>query len=363
LLWSQRYDRRLDDVFVIQDEIARTIVNTLRAGALGGILPPSGKRHTANVRAYGLYLKGRFDMNLRTQAGVASAIRYFEQAIAEDPKYALAYTGLADSYALQLDYRSIPVHEGLALAEKHARKAIELDEKLAEPRASLAWHHFIYEWDWDEAVHEFQRSIQLDPRYAWAHQLYAFVLTSRTQHSEAIVEGHTAVELDPGSVSARRALAWQYFYARRWDQARFHLDRAISMNPNAEESYRVLGLTLAVEGSHDEAVRVLREAAAMPEAGTYTRATLGYALARAGSGDEARAVLAELNADAKRGYVSPVAFATIGIGLGDLDGALDWAERAFEERRGWLCYLRVNPLLDPLRQSPQFDRLVQRMRL
>lgn len=363
LLWSQRYDRRLDDVFAIQDEIARTIVDTLRAGALGAILPPSVKRHTANVRAYGLYLKGRFDMNLRTQAGVASAIRYFEQAIAEDPAYALAHTGLADSYALQLDYRSIPVHEGLALAEKHARKAIELDAALAEPRASLAWHHFIYEWDWDAARQEFQRSIQLDPRYAWARQLYAFVLTATARHSDAIVEGHTAVELDPGSVSARRALSWQYFYARRWDQARFHLDRAIAMNPNAEETFRVLGLTLAVEGNSDEAVRVLREATSMPEAGTYTRATLGYALARSGCTEEALAVLAGLNVDAERGYVSPVAFATIKIGLGDVDGGLDWAERAFQERRGWLCYLRVNPLMDPLRESPRFEQLMERMRL
>ena len=362
LLWSQRYDRRLDDVFAIQDEIAQTIVNTLRAGALGELLTPSAERHTPNVRAYSLFLRGRFDMNLRTQAGVASAIRFFEQAIEEDPKYALAYTGLADSYALQLDYRSIPVHEGLDLAKKFARKAIELDDKLAEPHASLGWRYFIYDWDWDAATQEFRRSIDLDPRYAWSHQLYGFVLSSQGQHGDAIVEAHTAVELDPGSVSARRALGWQYYYARRWDQARFHLDRAIAMNPNSEETYRVLGHTLAVTGDYAEAERLLSEAALMPEAGTYTRATLGYAQARAGRMEDARRVLRDLMKEAETGYVSPVAFATIHLGLGETEKALDWAEKAYEERRGWLCYLRVNPLVDPLRGHPRFDALIAKMR-
>jgi eukaryotic-like serine/threonine-protein kinase len=363
LLWSQRYDRELADVFAIQDEIAQTIVNTLRSNKLVELPAPSAQRHTSNVKAYGLFLKGRYDMNLRTQQGVASAITYFQQAIAEDPNYALAYTGLADSYSLQLDYRSIPVHEGFDLAKKYAQKAIELDDTLAEPHASLGWRYFIYDWDWNSAEREYRRAIDLDPRYAWAHQLYAFLLASKAQHGEAIVEGHTAVELDPGSMSARRGLAWQYYYSRRWDQARFHLDRALAMNPNAEETYRELGLVLAVEGELKEAERVLREAAAMPEAGTYTRATLGYALARSGQVGAAREILTELLSEKTRAYVSPVAFATILLGLGDVDKALDWTEIAYAERRGWLAYLRVNPLMDPMRSSPRFDALVSKMRL
>jgi len=363
LLWSQRYDRQLDDVFAIQDEISQTIVNTLLAGTLSELVTPAAERHTRNVRAYSLYLKGRFDMNLRTQAGVANAIRYFEQAIAEDPTYALAYTGLADSYALQLDYRSIPVHEGLDLAKKFAEKAIELDPTLAEPHASLAWRHFIYDWDWDAAIRGFRRAIQLDPRYAWAHQLYGFALASRGQHGESLVEGHTAVELDPGSVSARRSLGWSYYYARRWEQSRFHLERAIAMNPNAEETYRVIGHVLAVTGEYVEAERLLREAAAMPEAGTYTRATLAYCLARAGKVHDARAILGELSDEATTGYVSPVAFATVHLGLAEVDRALDWTERAYAERRGWMCYLKVNPIVDPMRGHPRFESLIQRLKL
>jgi serine/threonine-protein kinase len=178
-----------------------------------------------------------------------------------------------------------------------------------------------------------------------------------------LVEGHTAVELDPGSVSARRSLAWAYFYARRYEQARYHLDRAITMNPNAEETFRVLGLTLGLDGAYDEAVRVLEEAQLLPESGTYTQATLGYVLARMGREAESRAILARLETHAQHEYVSPVAFATLLLGLGDVDGAMDWAERARADRRGWLAYLKVNPLLDPMRGHPRFEALVRQMRL
>jgi len=363
LRWSQRYDRRLDDVFALQDEISQTIVSALWSTQFVDLPAPASPRYTPTARAYSLYLKGRYDMNQRTQAGVANAIKYFQDAIREDPKYALAYTGLADSYALQLDYRSIPVHEGLDLAKKYALQAIELDPQLAEPHASLAWRYFIYDWNWEDAIREFRRAIELDPRYGWAHQLYGFVLSAMRQHGEALVESHTAVELDPGSVSARRGLGWNYYYARRWDQARFHLERAIAMNPNAEETYRVLGHVLAVEGQHAEAERVLREASTMPEAGTYTRATLAFALARAGKERDARAILEQLTSESAASYVSPVAFATIHTGLGEIDKALDWAEAAYDERRGWLAYMRVNPLMDPLREHPRFARLLERMKL
>jgi serine/threonine-protein kinase len=180
---------------------------------------------------------------------------------------------------------------------------------------------------------------------------------------EALVEGHTAQELDPSSVSVRRSLAWIYYYARRFEQARYHLTRAIAMNPGAEETYRVLGLTLAIEGELDEAERVLREAVSMHGAGSYTRATLGFALARGGAGKraEAEALLRELERQREIDYVSPVALATLLLGLGQHDRALDWAEKAFEERRGWLAYLGVNPLLDPVREEPRFKALVERM--
>ena len=363
LLWSQRYDRTLEDVFAIQEELARTIVGTLRATSFAVLAEPLRKRYTESVKAYGLYLKGRYAWNKRTQEGVAEAIRYFEQAIAEDLNYAPAYAGLADSYALQLDYRSVPVADGFAHAKASARQALALDDAVAEAHASLGWSLFIYDWDWEGAAREFWRATALDPRYATAHQWYAFLLAAREQLDEALVESHTALELDPASVSIRRSVGWAYYYARRADQARYHLTRAIAMNPTAAETYRVLGLVLAEQGQWEESERILREALALPAAGNYTLATLGYVLGRTGQRAPAEAVLGELEVRGRGTYVSPVAFAILYIGLGRLDQALDWAERAYDERRGWLAYLRVNPVLDPLRAEPRFQALLGKMRL
>jgi serine/threonine-protein kinase len=363
LLWSQRYDRKLDDVFAIQDEIARTIVGTLRATSFADLAEPVPRRYTENVKAYGLYLKGRYAWNKRTYEGASEAIGLFEQAAALDPGYAPAYAGLADSYALQLDYRSVPVAEGFAHAKQYARQALQLDDTLAEAHASLAWSLFIYDWDWAAAEREFRRAIELDLRYPTAHQWFAFLLTSQGKYDEALLEGHAALDLDGASVSIRRGVGWLYYYARRFDLARYHLTRAVEMNPTAAETYRVLGTTLAFQGHADDAERVLRDALALPGAAAYTMATLGWVLARAGRPSEAEALLRDLETRARADYVSPVAFAILHVALGDAAGALDWAERAHAERRGWLVYLAVNPMLDPLRDEPRFQTLVRRMRL
>src|SRR5213594_750244 len=277
VLWSERYDRTLADVFAIQEEIARTIVDTLRATSFADLTAPAARRYTQSIAAYGWYLKGHYAWNKRTQEDITEAIGYFERAIAEDPDYAPAYAGLSDSYALQLDYRSVPVAEGFARAGEYARRALELDETVAEAHASLGWVLFIYDWDWDGAAREFKRAITLDPRYPTAHQWFAFYLAAMGRLDEALVEGHTALELDPASVSIRRSVGWAYFYARRYDQARYHLSRAIAMNPTAVENYRILALALAQQGQWAEAERATREAMALAAAGPHTMATLGYA--------------------------------------------------------------------------------------
>jgi len=363
LLWSQRFDRKLVDVFAIQDDIAGTIVSTLRATSFADLAEHVPRRYTENIQAYGLYLKGRYAWNKRTQEGVAEAIRFFAQAIAEDPDYAPAYAGLADSYALDVDYRSIPVAEAYARAKEYARKALALDESVPSAHASLAWTLFVHDWDWAGAEREFRRAIELSPRYSSAHQWFAFLLSSRGEHDAALLEGLTATELDPGSVSARRGVGWLYYYARRYDQARDHLARAIEMNPMADESHRVLGMTLALQGELGEAERVLREAVTLPGAGAYTEATLAWVLGRAGKHEDATRILSALETQAQHGYVSPVAFAIVHIGLGNLDAALAWAERAYDERRGWLAYFKVNPVVDPLRGTPRFEALVKKLNL
>ncbi len=363
LLWSQRYDRTLHDVFAVQDEIARTIVNTLRATWLADLSEPRSRRYTDNLKAYGLYLRGRHAWNKRTQDSVQEGVGYFEQAIAQDPSYALAYAGLADSHALQVDYRSVPVADGFERAKMHARTALGIDDALAEGHASLGWSLFIYDWDWEGADREFRRAIDLDPGYATAHQWYAFLLAARGRLDEGLVESHTALELDPTSVSVRRSLSHVYYYARRYDQAIRHIERSIAQDPTASESYRLLGLFLALQDRCDEAERVLRDAHELPGAGLYPLATLGYVLGRMGRAAEARTILTQLEDRARRGYVSPVAMAMISLGVRDWNGSMAAMERAFAERRGWMTYLTVNPIFDPLREDPRFQAMVGRMGL
>jgi serine/threonine-protein kinase len=362
-LWSERYDREAADVFAIQDEIARTIVTTLRATLLRDLGDAPPVRYTANPRAYHLYLKGRYWWNRRTQAGIAEGIKYFEQAIAEDPGYALAYTGLADSYALQVDYRGAPVRDGMERAKGLARKSLALDDSLAEAHTSLGWVSFIYDWDWPAARESFARALECNPAYSVARQWHSWYLMAMGRVEESLAEGRRAVELDPASVSIRRSMGWLYYYARQPAAALEHLRRALAMNPTADETHRLLGLAYLQLGKHDEAAAALREAVAASDSPALATADLGVVAAARGRPTEARAVLDGLRAEAREHYVSPVAFAVLYLALGEFDSAFEALERAHRDRRGWLAYLRVEPAVDPVRDDPRFARLLERMQL
>jgi TolB-like protein/Tfp pilus assembly protein PilF len=362
-LWSERYDRELEDVLAIQDEIAGTIVATLRATLLRDLGEAPAVRYTGNLRAYHLYLKGRYWWNRRTQAAIAEGIKYFEQAIAEDADYALAYTGLADSYALQVDYRALPVREGMERAREMARRALALDDSLAEAHTSLGWVSFIYDWNWPAAAAEFGRAIRLNPAYSVARQWHSWFLIAMGQTAAAMAEGRRAIELDPASVSIRRSMGWLHYYARESEAALEHLRRALEMNPTSDENHRLLGLAYLQQGKYDEAGAAFREAVAVSDSPANATADLGLVAALKGRATEARAVLDGLLSEARERYVSPVALVTLHAALGEPDPAFHWLERAYEDRRGWMAYLRVEPALDGLRGDPRFTRLMERMRL
>jgi serine/threonine-protein kinase len=362
-LWSERYDRELEDAFEIQDEIARTIVTTLRSTLLRDLGDAPPVRYTANPTAYHLYLKGRYWWNRRTQAAIAEGIKYFERAIEEDAGYALAYTGLSDSYALQLDYRGAPVREGMERARALARKALELDDTLAEAHTSLAWVTFIHDWDWPVAAAQFRRAIELNPAYSVARQWHSWFLIAMGRTEASLVEGRMAAELDPASVSIRRSMGWLHYYARRPREALEHLRRALAMNPTAEENHRLLGLAYLQLGLNDEAGAAFREAVASSETPALATAGLGMVAAARGRTTEARGILEGLYAAARERYVNPVAFVQLHTALGEAERAFEWLDRAIEDRRGWMAYLKVEPSLDPLRGDPRFSRLMERMRL
>jgi eukaryotic-like serine/threonine-protein kinase len=362
-LWAERYDRELQDVLDIQDEIARTIVTTLRSTLLRDLGDAPPVRYTANLTAYHLYLKGRYWWNRRTQAAIAEGIKYFEQAIQEDAGYALAYTGLADSFALQIDYRGAPVREGMERAREMARNAIELDDTLGEAHTSLAWVTFVYDWDWPAAAARFDRAIELNPSYSVAHQWYSWLLIAMGRTEAALAEGRIAADLDPASVSIRRSMGWLQYYARRPREALEHLRRALAMNPTAEETHRLLGLAYLQLGMYDESAAAFREAVASSESPALATAGLGLVAAAKGRLTDARGILDGLYAESREHYLTPVAFVMLHAGLGEPDAAFEWLDRALDDRRGWLAYLKVEPLLDPLRSDVRFTRLVERMRL
>jgi serine/threonine-protein kinase len=330
---------------------------------LADLRDPTPQRYTKNLVAYGLYLKGRFCWNKRSREGVAEAIAYFEQAIAADPGYALAYAGLSDAYALQVDYRGIPVAQGFERARSYALQALELDETLAEAHTSLGWLLFIHDWDWASGIRTFRRAIELNPAYATAHQWYSFGLVAMGRIGEALAEGQVALDLDSASVSIRRSMGFLFYYARRYPEAVEQLQRAIAMNPTSQETYRLLGLVYTQMREYEAAERALREAVAIPEETAYAAAALGYLLARRGDRAEASEILHNLLARGRTTYVSPIAIEMLHLGLGNFEEAFAWLERAYQERRGWLAYMKVDPMVDPLRSDMRLQRWLERMRL
>ncbi len=363
MLWSERWDRDDHDIFAMQDDLARAIVARLRAHLLGPIGEPAPRRSPASLKAYNLYLRGRYAWNRRTPEGLRDATRLFEQAIAEDPGYALAYTGLADAYALEVDYRAIPVTEGMRRARAEAERALALDDSLAEAHTSLAWVTFIHDWDWDRAGREFRRAIELNPQYATARQWHSWYLAAMGRVPESVLEGQRAVEIDPASVSIRRTLGWLHCIARRPDLGREVLERALVMNPEAPETLSTLGIAEEQAGRYEEAARVLREALLYSPEDSHVMVTQARVAMKAGRPDEARAIAASIMELGQRRYVSPSDLAKLHIALGDPDQAFTALERAHVERRGWLVYLRSDPLFDPIRDDPRFRRLLTAMRL
>jgi serine/threonine-protein kinase len=363
VIWTDHHAHPVDDVARIASDLAARIVTELRLGFLAGRRAAVGPRYTESPVAHQLYLTGRFAWNLRTPEGIAQAIDYFEQAIAADPGYAPAYSGLSDAHSMHIDYRAAPVGHGMEQARINAERALALDDELAEAHTSLGWVSFIHDWDWERARREFERAITLNPRYATARQWYAWSLVSRRRLDEAIAEARIARELEPNSVSIRRSLGWVYYYARRNDASVAELEQAVLMNPTSDETQYILGLALTEAGRYDEAERILAEAHAGSRAYFHPLASLGRIAAVRGRRAEAEAVLQTLHGAAGTRYVSPVDFVRIYLALGDRDQAFAWIERAHAERRGWLAYLAVDPILDPVRDDPRLDRWLARMNL
>jgi serine/threonine-protein kinase len=360
-VWGKQYERKLTEIFALQDEMARDLSQSLRLRLSGEEEQRLVKRYTDNVEAYQLYLKGRYYWNKRTPDGFKKGLELFQQAIDTDPAYALAYAGLADSYAMLGDYSVLAPREAFPRAEAAATTALKLDDNLAEGHTSLAFVKMAYEWDWAMADREFRRAIELNPNYATAHQWYASYLVMMGRFDDSIREIKRAQELDPLSRIINANLGLHYYYARKFDESIAQLKKTISLDDSFFVAHQYLGRTYIQKGMNKEAVSELERARELSGNAPEVVASLGHAYAVAGRTGDAQKVLSDLDEIARDRYVLPYFRAAVYTGLGDKDQAFAWLERAFEERHPGLVLVNIDPRFDSLRSDPRFADLIRRL--
>jgi TolB-like protein/tetratricopeptide (TPR) repeat protein len=361
-LWAETFDRKLTDIFAVESEIAKTITDTLQAKLSGSEQHAIAARPTENTEAHQLYLKGRFFWNKRTANDLKKSIEYFEQAIAVDPNYALAYAGIADAYVWLPGYTAGAPRDCYPKAKAAATKALQLDDTLAEAHTTLALAIWLYDFDASQAIREFQRAIELNQNYAIAHQQYGNnTLSAVGRFDDAIGEGKRAVELDPLSLVINTDMGSDYYYARRYDEAIAQLHKTLEMDPGFYIAHLVLGQVLDAKGDRDAAIVECQKARALND-DPSVHGVLARVHGLSGNKMEAEKILDHLKKLSKERYVSAYSFALVYLGLGDKEEALRWLEQSYQDRAGSdIGFIRVDPLLDPLRGDPRFEALAEKV--
>jgi eukaryotic-like serine/threonine-protein kinase len=362
-IWGQQYSRKAADIFTLQGDLAKDITSMLRMRLTGEDEKRMAKSYTANPEAYQDYLKGRYWFNKRTPASLNKSIEYFEQAIQKDPAYALAYSGLADSYSGLVANGVVPPKDAYPKAREAALRALEIDDTLPEAHVSVGQVNEQV-WAWADAEKQFQRAIALNPANANAHFSYAVVLRRMGRLEESIVEHKQALELDPLSVPNSGWLGVTFYQARRYDEATEQLRKTLEMEPNYVQGHYYLGMTFLQQSKFKEATAEFEKARAIAPMFVYPISALGYAYAIAGRRMEARQMLDELTELSKQEYVLPASKAIIYAGLGEKDNAFKWLEKGYDERSlGGGETIKVDPIWDSLRSDPRFADLLRRMNL
>jgi TolB-like protein/Flp pilus assembly protein TadD len=364
-LWGEQYNRKPSDILAVQEEIAREISEQLRLRLTGEERRRLTKRYTENDEAYREYLKGRYFWNKRSAEGVRKAIEYFQQAIEKDPTYALAYVGLADSYASLAYYLTnpLPPREVMPKAKAAAMKSLEIDETLAEGHASLGAIKMYYDWDWPGAESELQHALQLNPSYALAHYWYGVYLTAMERFEEGFAELKLAQELDPLSPIINTGVGTSLYYQRRYDESIEEYRNVLETDPNFAPAHLHLGLAYVQEGMLREAIVEFERAVALSAGNSLMMASLAHAYAASGKRSKARTLLDALTDEANRNHVSSLDVALVYAAMGVKDQAFAWLEKAYAEKSGWLILIRVEPRLEPLRSDSRFADLLCRIGL
>jgi eukaryotic-like serine/threonine-protein kinase len=359
-IWGEQYDRKLDDLLSVQSDITGEISEKLRLRLTGEEKTRLAKRQTQDSEGYQLYLRGRYQWNKRTLDGMQQAIDLFQQAIAKDSRYALAYAGLADSYILLADYNVLPAREVMPRARDAATQALQIDDSLAEAHTSLGWVKLAHDWAWPDAEREFKRALQLNPNYALAHQMYGEYLTVTGKPDEAASEMQRALEIEPVSLPMNRAVGSAAYYAGRYDQSIEQARKTLLLDPGFIGAHTLLGRAYQQKQAYAEALAEFQNALRLSEGNSNELAALAQAYAVAGQPAQARKTLDELKARSTQTYVQPIWIAAILTALGEKDEAFQWLQKGYADRSSWVVYLKVDPLFTKLRSDPRFTDLAQR---
>src|SRR5437879_1081959 len=357
-LWSEDYDGDVRDIFTFQSNVAQRVVEALQIKLGVEAARALAKKATGNPEAHRLYLLGRYEFGKYSEAGWTTSIRYYEQALKLDPNYALAYCGLADTYAY-MGGVVMPSKEAVAKEKEFAQRAIELDPELAEAHLSLACA-LAGAFDWRNAQIEFDRAIELNPNLAWAYEIYAWFLGGLGRLDEAIAKDKKAIELDPLNSFFQSALAYFLYHARRYDDAIVQIKKTLELDPASTLARHLLGCCLLWKGDTAGAIAEFQRSKIMVT-GAWYQGLLGYAYAISGDRPKAEQMLRELEEMAKRQYVSSTAFADIHLGLGEKEKALDWLEKSYQDQESACWYLKVDPIYDSVRNEPRFQALVEKV--
>ena len=362
-LWGEQYDRKMSDILTIQKEIATEISEKLRLRLTGNEQKRLSKGYTENTEAYQLYLKGRYHWNKRTEEALATAADYYKQAIDKDPAYALAYDGLADCFISQAWYSFRPSKDAYPKAKAAAGKALELDESLSEAHASLAFVLTNYDWEWSNAEKEYQRAINLNPRYANAHHWHSDLLAAVGKLDESLNEEKRAQELDPLSLIINTWVGWRLSFIGRYDQAIEQYRKALELDPTFVPAHWQLGLAYEQKAMYEQATAEFQTAVSLSGRSPLYTASLAHAYAVTGNRAEVRKLLDELDEVSKRRYVPSYQLAVVYAGLDEKDNTFKQLEKAYTERSGSLIYLNLDPRLKSLHSDPRFADLARRIGL
>ncbi len=359
VIWSEAFDVSAANVMALSDSVSERVVSALKLELSNDERDRLTKRYTQNTEALQLYLAGRYYLSKRTPEGVRQAISNFERAIEKDSGFALAYTGLADSYALLNWYMEPPPADAFARAKQAALRAVELDNNLAESYSSLAFIKFYYDRDWSGAEQDFRRAISINPNYAPVRHWYAMTLSAQGRHAEAVTEIERALALDPRSAIIVTALANIQYYARRYDEAIERCLQALEMDPGSSAAQTILRWAYEKKGMYDRAYAIYEQEQAFAGDSPTTRAKLAHWLAASGKTSEARKIVREVVARRKQQWVTSYEIATIYALLGDSDEAFSWLAKARDEHAVGFTFVGVDPLLDNIRNDPRFADLLR----